>query len=90
MAIYRHCGAFWACKLRAAVAGPVSKMAITRSSRIKTRGTLAHEIWNIMLFDLVRGPILPKMHVAPGHCNGLPCWPVFGLKTPPGGGCWGV
>ena len=39
-----------------------------------------------MLFDLVRPQILPKMHVAPGNRNLMPCRAVFGLKTPPGGG----
>ena len=50
----------------------VSKMAITRASRVKTRGTSAHRIRNFMLFDLVRRQILPKMHVAPGNPDLLP------------------
>ena len=63
-----------------------SKMAITRASRVKTRGTSAHRIRNFMLFDLVRGQIWPKMQVAPGNRDLLPFWGVFGLKTPPGSG----
>ena len=36
-----------------------------------------------MLFDVVRGQILPKMHVAVGNRDLLPFWTVFDLKTPP-------
>ena len=43
-----------------------------------------------MVFDLVHGQILPKMHVALGNRNLLPFWTVFGLKTPLGGGSWGI
>ena len=60
------------------MAGRASKMTITRASRVKTRGTSAHRIQNSMLFDLVRGQILPKMHVAPGNRDLLPFWAVFG------------
>ena len=67
-----------------------AKMAITRASRVKTRGTSAHPIRNFMLFDLVRGQILQKMHIAPGNRDLLPFWAVVGLKTPPGGGRSGV
>ena len=65
-------------------------MAISRASRVKTRGTPAHQIRNFMLFDLVCGQILPKMHVDPGNRDLLPFWAVLGLKTPPGGGRPGV
>ena len=58
-----------------------SKMAITRASRVKARGTSAHRIRNFMLFDLVRGQVLPKMHVAPGNRDLLP----FSPPPPPAG-----
>ena len=36
-----------------------------------------------MLLDLLRGQILPKMHVARGNFDLLPFWTVFGLKILP-------
>ena len=56
-------------------------MAITWASRVKTGSTLAHRIRNFMIFDLVRGQILRKLHVAPGNRDSLPFWTVCGLKT---------
>ena len=67
-----------------------SKMAIHRPSRVQTRVTLVERIRNFMVFDLVLGQILPKMHVAVGNRDLLPFWTVFGLKTPPGGGRSGI
>ena len=43
-----------------------------------------------MVFELVRGQILPKMHVALGNRDLLPFGAVFGLKTPPDGGWSGA
>ena len=37
-----------------AVVGRASKIAITRASRAKMRGTLAHRIRNFIVFDLLR------------------------------------
>ena len=82
--------AFSASKLRPAVAGRASKMAITWVSRVKMSGTSAPRIRNVRLSDLVRAKILPKMHIAPGNRDLLPFCAVFGLKTPPGSGRSGV
>ena len=65
-------------------------MAITQGSCVKTHGTHAHRIRNVMLFDLFCRQIFPKMHVAPGNRDLLPFWAVFGLITPLSSGKLGV